>query len=293
MSFQGGAGDSFFRFDTSIYGEDSGSQGVGAVSPNAVFALPDESIIMTSDGIYLYRGGFNVQLISDGIFEGTFSARGDMDGQNLGQNFLHFFDRTNEVFCFYRSTAATAFPDKAVVLNLTTGAWRKRLFSDEITSAGDTSDSPTFTAIDDLVGTINEQAWLLGSDAVVSGIGTVLLGTVTSLRTMEYNYLAPDDDGTTIVWEVQSKEFDGVDIDILMAWVELEFGAVSGTVSYSTDGGQNWTAVGTVTGDVEVIPRRYDFDLAARKFRFRATGSGGGAEIGKLAFKYKESYVSP
>jgi hypothetical protein len=290
MAYQGAGGDGFFRFDSSIYGEIAGSQGVGAVSANAVFALPDEAVILTSDGIYLYRGGASIQLISNAIFNGTFGAQGDMDGGKLTQNFVHFFDRTNEVFFFYRSTDSVAFPDKALVLNLISGKFRKRSFIDEITCAGDSSAATGVISIDDLEGTIDEQSWLLGGNAIASGIGTIMLGTVTASRIMEYNYITPNDDGADIAWEVQTKDFSGVHQYLMIDWIEFEFSAASGTVSYSIDSGANWIDIDTLTGGGDLMPRRYHINVTDKKFRFRIKGTGGSCQIGKLAFRFKESY---
>ncbi len=291
MNYQGGAGNFFFRFDTSVYGEVAGTQGVGAVSPNAVFALPDEAVVMTSDGIYLYRGGFNIPLISGDVFNGTFGAQGDMDGENTGQNFLHFLDRTNEVFCFYRSTSSTyGFPDRALVLDLATRKFRKRFFRDGITCAGDTSTSPTVVTINDLIGTIDEQAWLLGGGAAATGIGTVLIGTVVASHVMEYNYMTPEDDGFRINWEMHTKDIDGVDHELTLDWIEFEMGAIQAYILYSMDSGQNWKYIGYV-GDTNILPRRMSISKTARKFRFLVLGYGGGGSIGKMALRFKDSYA--
>ncbi len=307
VTYQGKVG-AFFRADTAVYGEAAGSQGVGAVSPNAVFALPDQAVIQTSDGIYLYRGGASVELLSDDVFKGTFGAQGDMDGNALAQNFNHFFNRTNEVFFFYRSTSSTAFPDKALVFDLSTKAFRKRKFTDEIACAGDISDTPTAVTINDLVGTIDEQSWLLGGDAIVTGIGTVLLGTVTSLYAMEYNYITVEDAGTIISWEFQTKDFDGVDKYLTLDWVEFDAAAIAATVSYSTDRGATWIDIGDITipipsgggrrgkqsqADPHMTPRRFHISTTAQRFRFRVAGTGGGAEFGKMAFRFKETFVTP
>jgi hypothetical protein len=293
VSYQGGQGDSFFRADTSIYGEMEGNQGVGVISPNAVYALPDEAVIMTSDGIYLYRGGANIELISDSIFNGTFGAQGDMDGESLGQSFVHFADRTNEVFFFYRSTSATAFPDKALVFDLLTKKFRKRSFSDEITSAGDNTSTPTTATIDSLMGKIDEQSWSLEGSAIASGLGTILLGTVTAQQVMEYNYLAPSDNGTPIGWMVETKDFDGVDRDVIMDWFEVEWGATTGIAQYSTNSGQSWLQLGTGITSTDFVSRRSHINKTASKFRFRIVGQGGGGQIGKLSFKFKEASVAP
>ena len=293
MNFQGStAANAFFRFDTAIAGESVGSQGVGAVSPNAVFALPDEAIVLTADGLYLYRGGFNIELISNSVFRGTFGVNGDMDNGNLGQNFIHFADRTNEVFCFYRSNDATAFPDKALILNLATRKFRKRIWSTEITSAGNVTAAPVFVTIDDLVGSINEQTWLLGGNVVASGKGTILLGTVDLKQVMEYNYITPRDDGGILGWTFESKDFDGVDRDIIIDWVQFEFGAGVGRMSYSIDSGQTWNIVGPLVLTTTVKPVRGHVNRTARKFRFRILGAGGGGEIKGLSFRYKEAYIA-
>lgn len=305
MSYQGASGNAFFRFDTSIYGEIAGSQGVGAVSPNAVFALPDEAVILTSDGIYLYRGGFNIQLISDPVFKGTFGAQGDMDGQSLNLNFVHFFDRTNEVFFFYRSTIATAFPDRALVLNLSTGKFRKRdlggfTHNQEITCAADTSDVPTFTAIDDLVGSIDDQAWLLGSDAAVSGIGTVLLGTNELDYVMEYNYITQLEDDLPFIAEFRTKEISAGDRHITLDWIEFNMAATVGAVFYSTDLGQTWIGINDWASDADIPgggsssdikPRRMHLNITDRRFQFRVR-TVGSAEIHGMSFRYKEAVAA-
>lgn len=299
MNFQGStAANAFFRFDTSIAGESTGSQGVGAVSPNAVFALPDEAIVLTADGVYLYRGGFSIELLSNSIFKGTFGVDGDMDNGNLGQNFVHFADRTNEVFFFYRSNDAVAFPDKALILNLATRKFRKRTWFMEVTSAGNVTAAPVFVAIDDLVGSIDEQSWLLGGNVVASGKGTILLGTIdatpaTPIRqVMEYNYISPRDDGRSLFWTFDSKDFDGVDRDVIMDWIEFEFGSVAGQMFYSTDSGQTWSSVGPLVTTTAVRPIRGHINKTARKFRFRIIGAAGGGEIKGLSFRYKEAYVA-
>jgi hypothetical protein len=108
---------------------------------------------------------------------------------------------------------------------------------------------------------------------------------------MEYNYITPNDAGVDIAWEVQTKDFHGVHQYLMVDWVEFEFSASNGTVSYSLDSGQNWISIGTLTGSSDLMPRRYHIDAIGKKFRFRIKGDGGGCQIGKLAFRFKESYI--
>jgi hypothetical protein len=109
---------------------------------------------------------------------------------------------------------------------------------------------------------------------------------------MEYNYVAPRDDEAVIPWEMQTKDFSGVHQYLMIDWVEFEFVATNAIISYSTDSGASWTVIATLlTWPWDIIkPRRYHINVTGRKFRFRLKGDGGGCQVGKLAFRFKESY---
>lgn len=293
LDFRGAVG-ALFNANTTVWGTDKGSQPVGAVSPNSVFILPDEHLVFSSDGFYLYRGGYSTQLISGPVFEHVFGTEGDLDTGNIHRSFVFFMDRHNEVWFFYKSTDGTLFCDRAVILDLEHRTWRFRRFSaDEITSAGVHSNVVPGVAIDDLVGTIDEQMFLLSGASASGSVPTIFLGLVTAKAVVDYNYLSPDDNGTELDWFIDTKDIDGIDRSLLHDRVEVYMGASTlGEVKYSTDMGATYISLGSITGDTNVVPRRFHKQFTARKWRYRISGSGGGAEIGKISFKFKEASIS-
>ena len=101
MSFVG-IGNTIFEFNNLVYGESVGTEAVGAVSPNAVYARADAHIILDRRGIFVYQGGLTVSPISNDIFSGTFDESGDMDTDQTDKEFLFFLDESNELYCFYK-----------------------------------------------------------------------------------------------------------------------------------------------------------------------------------------------
>jgi hypothetical protein len=168
-----------------------------------------------------------------------------------------------------------------------------RILSDEVISAGDNTGTPTTATIDSLEGSIDDQAWLLGGQVITSGIGTVLLCTADDKQVLEYNYITPTDNGTTLLWGVETKDIDGVNRDLIIDWIEFEVGAVFALFQYSPDSGASWVTVGTSIANADFGPIRKHVNDTAGKFRFRVVGTGGGGQIGKLSFKFKEAFVVP
>lgn len=289
-----GAAFELFRFRTMVFGEVLGAQGVGAVSPNGVFALTDQHVIFAQEGVYLYQGGNSVRLISEKIFSGTFDIDGDVDPDKTHRSFVQFFDRLNELFCFYADINAT-FPNKALILDAETFTWRKRKFQSglEYTSSNLRVDSAaTGVQIQNLVGTIIEQTFSLGGAAIGGGIPSVLVtADITAGATSavyKFDATTPGEAGTDIDWFLETKDFRAVDRFWRLDWLEIKAKGPAITVSVSFNGGATFISMGNTVATSTMTKTRFFSQNVSESIRFRFSGSGAGIEIGTIYFKIRE-----
>lgn len=290
MEFVGAAFE-LFRWRTMVFGEILGAQGVGAASPNSVFALADQHIVLAQEGIYLYKGGISIELISQKLFAGTFDRDGDVDPNKSLRNFSQYFDRTNEVYFMYADLENT-FPSKALVLDVETFRWRKRKFLSTFVGSGiRTEVNATGIAIINLVGTIIEQTWIIGGAAAQGGIPDVMLvspTTTTVGRVVRIDYITEQEADNDIAWRVETKDFRAGDRLWRVDWIEIKVKGPAVTIEKSYDNGRSFTDVGVTTATGAFAKSRFFIQEVTEQVRFKFSADSGGAELGVIQFKIRE-----
>jgi hypothetical protein len=278
----------YFNFRTMIFGEEFGAQGVGAVGHNAIFPFESEHIFMSRDGIYSYKGGFSVENIGRKIFKGQFDSNGAVDKEVLYRGFLQYVPEYDDLYCFYPSTLATEYCDKALILNVASRVWTTRNWTHEMTGSSVRLVSESIT-YNDLIGQMIEQEWTALSRTVDGQVPTVLLTSVdTDNKVFEYDYISNTDNGTDIVWVAITKHFRQLDREI--RFDRFDFLLAGGTVivNFKFDGALKG-GVAFTPGGALVRQRQY-FQQVASSFQliFRNT-SASGAVVGDWSIRHRDS----
>lgn len=211
-----------FGFQTINFGESIAAEGVGAVSPNAVFASTDEHIFVSFDGVYRYRGGLTLEKISDKVFYGHFDKNGQISRAQIGRSFVHYIDELDELWLFYPTPSST-FCSHVLVLNRSTLVWRTRVLANEITSAADRFGGVQSVRYVDLVGRMIDQTWTAFSGIVSQATQAILFTSYTGVGVLEYDFLSMDDDGVPIDAVLLTKEFSAADRHSQLGVVHLEY----------------------------------------------------------------------
>lgn len=274
-----------FMWRTTVHGQSITSQGGGTISPNAVFALAGMHVFAGRSGIFGYDGGFGIEELSKSIYETIFSSDGEMVGDKSHRSFMSYMDKIGELYFFYCSKIDT-FPMRAVVFNIREGKWSYRIFRREFAFAVDkqkgAGEEPR---IMDLVGTIAEQAWVIGGSSVTGESPSILLGGIDQVY--EYDYAATHEDGTNIIWFVYTKNFRMVDRYTRHAWIEVDHKGPALYVSaIKDDGAPVVLAVLASTGTM--VRERIYTDFISRDVQYSFVGLGGGGEVGAVSMKYRE-----
>ena len=276
-----------FAFATDIHGEDIGGEGVGPVSPNAVFNLEAGHLVFDSDGIYLYSGASSITLISNKVFDEVFGPAGDLDRKRLDRSFVGYLDQNDEVFFFYPGTGKD-WPDRALVWERDANRWRKRLFeNDDITFAAvikrGAGGEPR---IIDLVGTIAEQTWIIGGSTVTSeAVKFFFLGTLDG-STMQYDLVAGDEDGTAINWQIRTKAFRGPDRFVRVNEINVEYLGDAILSRIDVDG--NKQTIFTLPSQLNLKRRVVPIEFVDEVIQLQFDGSASGSEVGIVTIIWRE-----
>jgi hypothetical protein len=286
-----GTADFTFSFVPTIFGEAVSSAGVGAVSQSAVFAVGDRHIIMTQAGVFSYTGGFTAeQLAIPKVFRKFFDSTGEISESKQDRNFVHYIDGQDEMFFFY-VLEGNEFPDRALVVDLSKGVWRKRVFAHQFTFA-DTMTDVSVTRIIDLVGDIASQNYPIKSPALGSSVKTTILGSADTASKVvyQYNFIAADDAGTAIAWDITSKTFLWLDKEHRVDWFEMDISGDSVTFAVSIDGGKTFTLSTMLSpGAAPVLTRTQDKidQFVANSITMKWSGTGG-FSLGPVSMRHKE-----
>lgn len=266
-------------------------QGEGALSADAIINLGGEHLFWGNSNIYRYRGGFDLDPIGDEIFDGVFStSTGDLNADQKERVFALYIEELDEALFFYPNVANT-FPRKAARYNLQGKAWSFREFSFDVLGFGFYSSQASITW-DDLVGNWEDWQGPWFSSALSAGAPTILLMDGTNNKVFEYDFLAGDDDGTAISYEIETRDWFIPNIELRFDRYDIRMFGNSVTVEASFDGGDNFVSLGIVSPGTSFIRQRLYKQQVGRSIRFRFTGSGGfGLE--SIGFLYKHESVQP
>jgi hypothetical protein len=224
-----------------IYGE-------GAVSQNAVAELGGDHLVVGNQGIYLYKGGYDLQTISEDIYTLFFSAiQGELHARAKSTLFTQYIGDYDEVWVVYPKEPSL-LPNKMIRVVLEQNAWYQREFANSFVSASPylpLADTTWATAI----GTWADNTRPWNSRIFNQNVPNILLSP-GDLQTIEaFDYSTALDGGQVISWEMQTKDIGEGDYELRWDSVRI-FGQGQGILSFSQDAGDTWELVdGIFLGD--------------------------------------------
>jgi hypothetical protein len=249
-----------------VYGE-------GAVSQNAVAELGGEHLVVGNQGVYKYKGGYDLEAISENIYTNFFSAiQGELHAKAKGTLFTQYIGDYDEVWIVYPKEPSL-LPNKMLRIALEQNAWYEREFPDTFLSASPylpLADTTWATAVGTWAS--NTRPW--NSRIFNQNVPNILLSP-GDLQTIEaFDYSTAEDGGKVISWEMQTKDIGEGDYELRWDSVRI-FGKGQGLLSFSEDSGDTWTLIdGIFLGDT-----RNDLDVVglstvpvSQYLRFKITG---------------------
>lgn len=277
-----------FRFMPINFGTTIAAEGVGCVSPNAVFAFTDVHLVVGRSRIYVYRGGSSTDTISAKIFPTFFGVGAVTNRDRLGASFVFYDEFREEIyFCFPGGT--DIFCRSATVLDLNTGTFRVRNFAHALTAAG----SRPLTQVEavriiDLVGTIIEQSWVIGGAGVPSSGNIIDLCGESPLQVYEYDLASSTDDGVAIVWSITLKAFRLMDRFVRLDFIEVEASGPGFSISTLSGGVFPLFNLYATIGSDSLFRRVRSYkQIVVEGAQIRIAGTSSGTAIRHLTFKYR------
>ena len=190
-----GSTNFLFAFAGAVSGSSIGTvnigEGIGCVSPNALFSTGDNHIFLAPNGIYSYSGGYSADLISQNVTKGYFDFGGLIDSKNIHRTFIAYMEEHRELY-FFIPINNLSYTDTALVLdiNSVTGSasglsaltggvsprFRTRKFPGPISGAGVciTQTSVTWASAE---GAWDDQPYTWGDEFLGSDVPTVTIGS--------------------------------------------------------------------------------------------------------------------
>lgn len=253
-----------FQWDTMVTAQ-------GIISSGGYADVGDEHLVVGQNKIYKYKGGFDIQEVGQDIETLLFGVSAEMAQDKGHKLFSVYLKDRNDVLIFYQTGLASA-PDKCLRWHGDfKGVWTVRSFNDAMEGFGESVDSTAFTW-DDLVGTWENQVWLWNSAAIVGTSKSILL-CASNGQTEEYNYITPDDAGVSKTFILETADFSHPNGIIRHDYLEIRGTSGSITVSYSVDGGINFSLLGIVTLGTTPVKVRMEKQFVGRTIRYKIEGS--------------------
>ena len=94
--------------------------------------------------------------------------------------------------------------------------------------------------------------------------------------------------GHAIDWQIHTKDFSGFSKELRTDFIDAAIQGTSVNVSISRDSGNSYSSLGDITQLHLRSRSRLHNQGVGDKFRFKISGSTGNAEIGVVAFRYRE-----
>jgi len=184
-------------------------------------------------------------------------------------------DMPHHTILFFVPTE-TEYPDTCWVYDYLNRTWAKDRLADAATAGGVTS-RPTGLMIDDLVGLISVQHWLIDDMETTDQTPTIILGDKDG-DTFQLDNYAQSDGGSPIEGFLETPDYVAPkDYQRgALRHTEFQFEARGDSVdlAYSEDEGQTWTELETVELDSNFAIYTVFLDLWSRKVRYRFFHSG-------------------
>lgn len=259
--------------------------GEGALIQDAVVDLGGEHLLIGNANVYRYAGDFEIRPVGDRIFRNLFSQEGILDPTNRITSFVIFVEELDETWIMFPETGQDG-PSTMYRLVNSTEAWSFRRFPDKWRGFGFYQRDSTVTW-EQSSGTWAEQTSAWNSRAFSRNSPTILL-CGDDLQVYEYDFTAPQDDGTAVSFTAETKDFFIPNYKMRIDRFDFYARGASVLIEYSIDEGETWTTWETVSLSSSFSLYRVWKQFLARTLRFRFSGTGGGFGLEWYAFRFSQ-----
>jgi hypothetical protein len=258
------------------------SQEDGIQSQGAVADVGSAHITVGTNGVYEYRGGYDLPNVGQGVFENFLASNGDLFAPSKFTLFTVYVPVLREVWILYPSSAlgpppgTPAVPNKMLRYHLDRKAWSVRVFADEFVATGTYVPVTTVTWTS-AVGVWSGPEWAISweSRVFVKTVPNLFLAPYARQQLLVYDYAAMADNGATIPWTLTTRQLgDGGEFSRWERATLVGTGTVG--VEFSEDEGATWLAlndgvalalgvapaVESVTTWIDVVSTRVQFRLS-------------------------------
>ena len=250
---------------STIYNFDKRVTDKGPINGRCVVDVGTEHAFVGTDDVYAYSGGRYVDPIGANILPDIIDT---IETDKHDRCFAEYIPTRHELQLHIVPTGET-LPTLSYILDIRHKNWAQA--TSEFTGYGSYVVTSA-TTIGDLVGTIGEQNWKFGDSVYSANKRIHLYGTsdgyVRKLDISTYNNA-----GSAIDEYIDTKDFViGERYKARIGeWFELNFEAKGNNVSiyYSTDAGDTYILLETVTLTNDWARYNIDFDINAQQVRFR------------------------
>lgn len=257
-----GQGGLNYKFEATIQGE-------GITSSAGVIDMGDYHIFIGNVNIYEYRAGYEFEPIGDKVYYELFGSEANVNPSMRHREFGFYVEELNEVWMFFPSIGSN-FCDRLMRYNLSDESYVERRFAHKFCGFGFFQRQDSFTW-NDLVGAWSVQTWQWNSRAIQANSPTTHLCHAEAGQVYEYDYLAADDSGTAISFQMETRDF-------VIPSGEIRLDSISGflrgtgvLIEYSTDEGITWNSLGTVNNSSH-SRFKLDRQVVTQRIRFRFSG---------------------
>jgi hypothetical protein len=250
----------------------------GALSQGAVSQVGDAHLLVGTSGVYLYRGDYTLESIGEAIFIGYFSAIGLLNPTAKSQLFTQYIGDYDEVWVFFPVVGVDA-PMNNLIVELDNNGWYPRQYQNQFVSA-----APYLPLADttwaDAPGTWADYTRPWNSRIFTKNVPNMLLCCPDAQRVMIYDYTTKTDNGLTILWDAETKDWLKEGYKLRTDSIRL-YGRGNGVqVDYAIDGGDDqfddpptWTPIGVVNFGTRQNMQILTFQIVTDHIRFRFSGS--------------------
>jgi len=269
----------YFDFDLRL-------RGVGPANQDLIGELGNMNMFVSWEDIYLFDGTNNTSICSEKVKKEFFAT---IDPDNFLRSFSLIYEEASEWHIFVPGIGQEHCTIEWIY-NYDRGVWFKGSLSTAVTCAGwYVYDSAV--AIEDLVGTIDQQTWRLG-DRTVSGTVAINLLATTNAEVFKVDYNISEHDGAAVESYVDTKDFtfqneEGIRIRGHIMEFFMEAAGTSVSLYTSIDEGRTYKFWNTFTLDGYFNLRDYPLRINAEKVRFRLykNAVGSNFRIRQIGFK--------
>ena len=274
------------------------SQEDGIQSQGAVADVGSYHILVGTNNVYQYQGSYDLPPIGEPVFQNFLARSGDLYAPAKGTLFCAYVPVLREVWIFYPSSDVTpppgapTYPNKMLRFNTALKSWQERVFADEFISSG-TYTPQEITTWATAPGQWDDTIWARpwNSRSSVANVPNIFLGPPAQTQLYVYDYAALTDAGDTISYEIITREYG--DANEFRRWQNVKLlGLGAATIELSQDGGNVWSALGTIDcGATEASDELWP-DLVSTRLSLRITGTDSNFELryGRISSEFESEW---